>query len=203
MEEKNNEQQRIVAREDLREVKKILDEIGVKFWLMYGTLLGAIREKDLILTDHDVDLAMNFNDIGKEFLPILIKKLEERGFKSFTRSVQDVDDRLQKIDIIKGSWVISLFTLLLMGEPKGNQGLWWFVEKRGDYYYRIDPLFTEYFLEFKEIDFLGERFLVPNKAEELLIHWYGLDWKTPRNEGARLPIEKWIKSFKDYETNNN
>ena len=37
-----------ISKENLLIFKKIADKNGLKFWLSFGTLLGAVREKDFI-----------------------------------------------------------------------------------------------------------------------------------------------------------
>lgn len=49
----------------MRELKKICDEIGVKFWLRGGTALGAYRHKGFIPWDDDVDLGLMREDFDK------------------------------------------------------------------------------------------------------------------------------------------
>ncbi|GAI17296.1 unnamed protein product, partial [marine sediment metagenome] len=39
------------AKQDLLEIKEILDRLKIKFWLSDGTLLGAVREKNFISYD--------------------------------------------------------------------------------------------------------------------------------------------------------
>ena len=41
----------------LKDTKKILDKNNIKFWPMYGTLLGFVREKGLISYDYDIDIS--------------------------------------------------------------------------------------------------------------------------------------------------
>lgn len=61
-----------IAKENLLIFKKIADKNGLKFWLVDGTLLGAIREKDFIRYDTDTDIQIDFKDI-----PILINCIPE------------------------------------------------------------------------------------------------------------------------------
>lgn len=54
-----------------------LQDIGCEYWLTFGTLLGAIREKGIIKHDLDIDVAM-FRDNRPDNLVELMAK---RGFK--------------------------------------------------------------------------------------------------------------------------
>ena len=47
-----------VAKIILFEVKEILDELGIEFWLHYGVCLGAHREGNFIEYDKDIDLGV-------------------------------------------------------------------------------------------------------------------------------------------------
>ena len=42
----------------LERAKRILDNAGIEFWLDWGTLLGAIRNRQFIPWDHDIDFGM-------------------------------------------------------------------------------------------------------------------------------------------------
>jgi hypothetical protein len=53
---------------NLREVKEVFDEFSIKYWLDYGTLLGAVRDGKIIEWDSDIDLGMWDNDRGKVLL---------------------------------------------------------------------------------------------------------------------------------------
>ena len=47
--------------------KKICDAHGIKYWLEYGTLLGAKRHAGFIPWDGDCDVGMMYEDIKKYF----------------------------------------------------------------------------------------------------------------------------------------
>ena len=69
---------RKIARENLLLLKEIFDKNNINFWLMYGTLLGAVRDKDFIIHDFDTDLGLFYSDINK--LYELKEQLESNGF---------------------------------------------------------------------------------------------------------------------------
>jgi len=51
--------------ESLKQIKKIFDKHKIDFWLDFGTLLGAIRDKQIIPWDKDIDLGMWREDLQK------------------------------------------------------------------------------------------------------------------------------------------
>lgn len=65
--------------EMLKDVHKICVENDIKYFIMYGTMLGAIRHKGFIPWDDDIDIAMMSEDYNK-FLKICKEKLPEKYF---------------------------------------------------------------------------------------------------------------------------
>jgi lipopolysaccharide cholinephosphotransferase len=70
---------RELAASNLRLVKEVLDEFGIEFWLDAGTLLGAIRDGEIIEWDNDIDLCMWNDDRKKLFL--VLHELKRRKIK--------------------------------------------------------------------------------------------------------------------------
>ena len=150
------------AKECLLIIKDIFDRHDVKFWLIYGTLLGAIRDGDLIPWDRDIDIGTFESDAEKRWPAIL--EMLDNGFKvlrtnSFGNSVQ----------FIRGREQVDMSSY----EPYMRNGrrLW----RWGRFF---EP--NDYFTGFREVPFLGTTFLVPEHAEKFLCdHYRGDEWKNP------------------------
>ena len=64
--------------ENLRDTKEIFNKLGIKFWLDWGTLLGAVREGKIIEWDHDVDLGLMAEDFEKN--ASVFSEMKKKGF---------------------------------------------------------------------------------------------------------------------------
>jgi len=65
----------------LRQVKEVLDEHNVEFWLDCGTLLGAVRDGKFIAWEHDIDLGSWCEKVPETVEISVSKALCDRGFK--------------------------------------------------------------------------------------------------------------------------
>ena len=70
---------KLKSEENLLLLKNILDNMGVQFGLIAGTLLGAVREKDFISHDEDVDVFVL--EENKEAILNLLTILIRNGFE--------------------------------------------------------------------------------------------------------------------------
>ena len=64
--------------EALYKLKVILDGANVPFRIDYGTLLGCIRNHDLLATDYDIDIAVLFEDWNNS----TVATFKQQGFRS-------------------------------------------------------------------------------------------------------------------------
>ena len=148
-----------LAKEILFELKEIFDSNKVKFFLAFGTCLGAIREKDFIDNDDDIDLGFfenaDFNKLKKEFV--------EKGYKLYPHNLKGAE-----LSLVKEGLKIDLAKYY----------------KSKDIYYCysfnskcIVVLPKENLYILKEIEFLGSKFLVPSLVEKYLEYTYTKSWK--------------------------
>ena len=56
------------ASRNLIDCIRIVHRIGLKAWIMYGTLLGLYRDGELISYDRDVDMGFFMSDLDKSHL---------------------------------------------------------------------------------------------------------------------------------------
>lgn len=77
-------------------IDKICQKHNIKYFLMYGTLLGAVRHKGFIPWDDDCDIAMMREDY-KKFCQVIQQELPEKYFFQNTDTDKYYKKRLAKI----------------------------------------------------------------------------------------------------------
>ena len=191
------EEARKLARKDLLRVKKALDEAGIRFFLMFGTLLGAVRDKDLILWDKDIDLGIFYEDSYK--LEKAEKILEKHGIFMEGKRRRRIDTPIEKFVLFgKSVWGIEFMTMYLIGDT------YWHIDSSDWRGAKLMPYKREWLDNLEEIDFLGQKFLIPSSPKEVLKSFYGSKWIIPSGETrttAVLPRDLWKdeEGIKEYE----
>ena len=67
------------VNDTINDVVNILNKAKITYWLDYGSLLAAVRDKKLFDWEHDLDFGMFYNDLEK--ILVLLRDFEKIGYK--------------------------------------------------------------------------------------------------------------------------
>lgn len=147
--------------EDLYNFDKSMKEKGLSIYLIYGTLLGALREHDFILHDSDIDIAY------------LSKYNSENEVKKERKEIKDY--------FIKNKMLRTKTTLgIKIKYLTSKFDLWTSWIENNDLYlmpYR-NICSSKLILPFKKINFKQREFNIPSMSEQLLDILY-ITWRIP------------------------
>ncbi len=157
-----------VAETVLKEAKQILDELGIVFFLRHGTCLGAVREGCLIAWDDDLDVGsvIGLHGLTEKQVYEAVDLFSQKGF------TPDV--------------IVSEIGICVEMKQYGVPIDWNCYRIIGEsiYQYPVIQIPVNLHTDLKEIDFLGETFLIPNPAEDYLRLRYDPDWRVPKEFGV-------------------
>lgn len=118
--------------EILDEIVRICNKFGLKYYLIGGTLLGAVRHQGFIPWDDDLDIAMPRNDYDK-FISVCATELKDQYYLHdiFTDSKYWIpfakirkkgtvfnEENISRLNVLKGIYV-DIFPLDTTDDPKG------------------------------------------------------------------------------------
>lgn len=157
----------------LSEAIEILNSIDINPWIQDGTLLGAVREGDIIDWDFDMDLGVYSHEWSQEAEILLIK-----NNYILKNSYNTLEDRLH----LKWSKDGIQFDIFLYYEYDENYVYHGVTQEHAlsegkKYIFLYKNNFT-----FTKIDLLGYSLTAPFPPEDFLIQKYGENWKTPIQE---------------------
>ena len=157
----------IAAAERLIDIKRILDQLGAVFFIASGTCLGAVRDGQFIEWDDEMDMGsvIGLNGLDEKTIDRGIAAFEDNGYYVHVdRSSRHIGVHVVK-ESIRADWTCHRII--------------------GDSVFQYPGVRTslELFTQLKEIDFIGEKFLVPNPPEKYLETKYGSNWATPKGPG--------------------
>lgn len=169
-------------------LSSVLKSNNLKHWIIYGTLLGAIREKTIIKHDYDFDLGILYEDV-ENILKLNEIKLFREGYlleKGFG-VVYNVRNHSLNYKSSEYKWRVSL---KLKFNDKIIADLYTYKECDDGLIRRYDPLekiyywpnstFPAYFIkELIELEINGILFPAPRDPEVLVEFFYGPHWKIP------------------------
>jgi hypothetical protein len=156
-----------IAERLLLEAKEIMDRLGVTFFLRQGTCLGAVRDNAFIPWDDDLDLGVvvGLNGFTAQSIDPILAEFRKSGY--YVQSERS--DSVIISTLLKNNMRIDLLFHWVIDEQIYHWPGIWFPARL--------------FNQLKEVDFMGERFMVPNPPEEYLRIKYGPDWRTPKRLG--------------------
>jgi len=180
----------IKARNMLFEVVNLLENNNIRYHLEGGTLLGLVRDKELIPWDHDIDLSIPITEANKTV--DVLKKLYRKGFKITKRkskfdyyAIKKGNYRLFKIKKLIPSLLKTLYpgykkyyiVLDIFVKSSGEKFTYW--EAQG----KIMKVENRYYESYERIKYLNRWLKVPNDYRGYLNEKYG-DWS--------IPVKDWV-----------
>lgn len=167
------------CKNNLLDYKKVMDKHNISYGLMFGTLLGAIREGGFIKWDEDVDVFSLEEDRIK--MLNALTDFEEYGFK-IARYKEESKKGHFFLSLIRDNDYIDTYFY----HKVFNNRIW-----------NDNSVPAKYLDNTETIEFLGEAFEVPLRPKEVLTHIYGKDWNIPNKDGKTVnySAEKRIKNF--------
>jgi glycerol-3-phosphate cytidylyltransferase len=151
-----------MALKNLIDLDNIFRENKSIAWLQDGTLLGYFRENNFISHDLDTDMGMMFKDFSLKILEDVKKLGFEYNLLGYPESCLQITFKRFEI----------------------RTDLFFYYEDKEFIYHsaflqtnRIDYRYNKFNL--KEIEFIGQKFIVPSDELKFIITKYGEDWEKP------------------------
>lgn len=151
----------------LLEIKEVMDEAGITFFLRQGTCLGAIRDKAFIPWDDDIDIGsvLGLHGLSVKKIEPVVRTFRKRGFIT---TLEHTDDFVW-VPIVKPPVTVDWECYRIMDDAV--------------FMYPASRIPVRFFVELKKVDFIGSEFYVPNPPEEYLEAKYGPEWHVPKPAG--------------------
>ena len=151
-------------------ILKYCDHTSIKIWPVYGTLLGIVRDNELICYDVDVDLGIDSRDF-KQMITIIQKVVKENNQYAYIVFNKPIGRYIRlfhketnlNCDIsIYNKNELKYERVLLNKETTANEE-------------------NDIHLVPKTISYKGKTYnlTIPENSRELLVMWYGDDYMTP------------------------
>ena len=162
----------VIAAEILKEVKRIFDDQGIVFWLGSGTCLGCIRENRFIPWDDEMDTAsvIGMHGLDEKTVYRIANVFKKNGFYPRIRNNPRYMSVAFVKDGIRTDWTCHR---IIDGGAIEFPGV---------------KLPLHIFTQPMEIEFIGQKFRVPNPPEEYLSLKYGPEWRTPKGPGFESDV---------------
>jgi len=181
-----------------------LNKHDIAYYLDFGTLIGAIREKGFILWDDDMDISL-LNEADYHKMPEIMKEVEKKGFivdalsfiysinrkiskaaknpaiEVYTRDISFTSDSNCRVIKVKNHRYFGK-----LGSGKNILDIFFKYQKDEDLFWmaqdKVHSISKELLSkELIEIDFYHLKCTIPKNYDDYLTSIYG-DWKTPKED---------------------
>ncbi|XP_038048368.1 fukutin-like [Patiria miniata] len=150
------------ARDLLEKGKRVLDELGIRFWLSSGTCLGWFRECDIIAHSQDVDFGMWIKDYNSQ----IIQEFDSRGL-TLKHQFGRISDSFE-LSFVDDGIKLDIFFFYDEKDHMWNGGT---EVRSGNKYKYVFPKFTLCWAELLEL-----RVRVPCDTKRYIEANYGKEW---------------------------
>mgnify|MGYP001474216792 FL=1 len=176
----------------------VLESLDVNYWLDYGTLLGAIRNKGFVKGDGDIDIGIDI----KENISGIISSFKEKGFKLYCFYHVSPESSGRIVSLKKKGIIVDLYNYTISDssmyctiyEQEGCESI--------DEYYRIHNtlmvynLLFDFKIETMDYSLFDMNFKIPKNYEEYLTTIYGSDYMVEKSSWAGSLNKKLVPEFK-------
>lgn len=176
----------VKAREMLLEATSLLDSYNIRYHLEGGTLLGIVRDKDLLPWDHDIDIS-----IPSSFATALIKlryKFLLQGYKISVRRSKENIGPFRKGEYILFKIKPLMAYLIKSVVPSYDCIVLDVFVKKSDPNYtywqaanKVMRVENKHYSSYDEVIFMGHQLKTPNNYNDYLTAKYG-NWSVPVKE---------------------
>lgn len=176
------------ALKDLKIIKEVFEKQGVKFFLAYGTCLGAVRDKDFIEWDDDIDLGV--------IEPLTLKKKKEIGWMLYDLGFnpqQLTFNVFGRMELVEPGYNGTEKTGIMVIEKNVHITIFFFHKEKEEYLCapRIGAKVligspTKFYDKLETIKFKGDNYLTPSPVKDYLEFTY-TNWEKPnKTEHGKL-----------------
>ncbi len=174
---------------------KLLTQLTSNYWLINGTLLGIIRDKNQIKWDNEIDVGVFADEICREDVIKLftsndyklIKSIDSSDYINFSKDEFIFDINLFRPSDVyfKTIWELEDFNIkerilnrvILFVNSLLHSKIKMLEAKKKKYLGYSIP--KQYLFPLIEVTYKNFKVLIPNNSEKVLEHIYGLEWKIP------------------------